>query len=116
MILLSRCLTPPSIADGASSARHNLKLAQLDNLVDATLSARECDILGLISQGFSNKSIARMLGISPETVKTHLKRIFLKLAVGTRAAAVTRATSLGSLNVQPQREALNWPQKSRERV
>jgi DNA-binding CsgD family transcriptional regulator len=65
-----------------------------------TLTARECDILALIGQGFSNKSIARMLKISPETVKSHVKRIFLKLGVCTRAAAVSRAVLLGGSDVQ----------------
>lgn len=62
-----------------------------------TLSAREHDILKMISQGRSNKSIARPLNISPETVKSHVKRIFLKLAVNTRTEAVSRAGSLGLL-------------------
>ena len=43
----------------------------------------------------ANKQIARVLQISPETVKFHIKRIFLKLAVGTRAEAVSQAESLG---------------------
>lgn len=60
-----------------------------------TLSARECEILGLIGEGFPNKRIARALAISPETVKSHIKRIFLKLAVSTRTEAVSRARSLG---------------------
>jgi len=51
----------------------------------------------MIGQGFANKRIARLLKISPETVKSHLKRIFSKLAVGTRAEAVFRAGSLGLL-------------------
>ena len=55
----------------------------------------------MISQGFSNKRIARTLAISPETVKTHVKRIFLKLAVHTRTAAVVRAGSLGLLGSMP---------------
>jgi orotate phosphoribosyltransferase-like protein len=42
----------------------------------------------MISQGFSNKRIARTLEISPETVKWYVKRIFLKLAVSTRTEAV----------------------------
>jgi DNA-binding NarL/FixJ family response regulator len=48
----------------------------------------------MIGRGFTNKQIARMLGISPETVKSHVKRIFSKLAVGTRAEAVSRAGTL----------------------
>ena len=59
------------------------------------LTVREREVLGMISQGLTNKRIARILEISPETVKTHVKRIFLKLAVSTRAAAVSRAGSLG---------------------
>jgi len=58
------------------------------------LTARERDVLAMMSLGFSNKSIARALEISPETVKSHVKRIFLKLAVSTRAEAVFRAGSL----------------------
>jgi hypothetical protein len=53
----------------------------------------------MISQGFSNKCIARAFEISPETVKSHVKRMFLKLAVNTRAEAVCRAGSLGLLGL-----------------
>jgi ATP/maltotriose-dependent transcriptional regulator MalT len=65
--------------------------------VGETITARERDVVGMISQGLCNKSIARALEISPETVKSHIKRIFLKLAVTTRAEAVSRAGSLGLL-------------------
>ena len=58
------------------------------------LSARERGILLLVTQGLSNKEIARRLCIGPETVKSHLKRIFFKLAVRSRAAAVHRAVAL----------------------
>jgi LuxR family maltose regulon positive regulatory protein len=61
------------------------------------LTARERDILARIGEGFPNKRIARTLDISPETVKTHVKRVFLKLAVSTRAQAVSRGKSLGLL-------------------
>ena len=61
------------------------------------LTARERDILTVIGNGLSNKLIARALNISPETVKSHVKSIFLKLAVSTRAEAVFRAGSLGLL-------------------
>lgn len=59
------------------------------------LSARERAIVELIARGQSNKEIARTLGIAPETVKSHVKSIFVKLAVDKRAQAVARAQSLG---------------------
>jgi ATP/maltotriose-dependent transcriptional regulator MalT len=65
--------------------------------VSDTLTARERDVLAMISQGFANKRVARTLEISPETVKSHVKRIFSKLAVSTRTEAVSRAGSLGLL-------------------
>src|SRR5580704_203317 len=58
------------------------------------LTARERDVLAMISQGLSNKRVARAFEISPETVKSHVKHIFLKLEVSTRAEAVSRAVSL----------------------
>jgi LuxR family maltose regulon positive regulatory protein len=61
------------------------------------LSEREQTILGFIANGKSNKQIARALGVTPETIKTHIKRIFLKLAAKSRAQAVVRAQSLGLL-------------------
>ena len=61
------------------------------------LSGRECDVLTLVCRGLSNKRIAVSLSIAPETVKAHIKRIFVKLDVGSRAQAVFRATHLGLL-------------------
>jgi ATP/maltotriose-dependent transcriptional regulator MalT len=77
--------------DARSAGDHSV---QLDSRGSDGLTARERDVLALISQGCSNKHIARALEISPETVKSHVKRIFLKLAVGTRTEAVFRAVSL----------------------
>jgi len=61
------------------------------------LSRRETGILQLIAHGMSNKHIARSLGITPETVKSHAKSIFIKLATRTRAQAVARAEAIGYL-------------------
>ena len=60
-----------------------------------SLTIREGGILELIGQGYSNKKVARTLGISAETVKSHVKRVFIKLDVNTRAHAVARAQSMG---------------------
>ena len=63
----------------------------------AALSPRERYILELIGGGQSNKEIARVLGIAPETVKSHVKNLFVKLSVERRAQAVYRAQSLGMM-------------------
>ncbi|MET7700109.1 response regulator transcription factor [Streptomyces sp. NPDC005485] len=55
------------------------------------LSDRERDILGQLALGLGNRDIARALFISEATVKTHLGRIYGKLGVETRAAAVSVA-------------------------
>ena len=68
---------------------------QSDNRVSDAITTRERDILAMISQGSSNKRIARDLKISPETVKSHIKRIFMKLGANTRTEAVYRAGSMG---------------------
>ncbi|GGA02431.1 LuxR C-terminal-related transcriptional regulator [Dyella caseinilytica] len=60
-----------------------------------SLSTRETIILRLMSLGLSNKSIARELQVTPETVKSHAKHIFIKLASKNRAEAASRATELG---------------------
>jgi HD-GYP domain-containing protein (c-di-GMP phosphodiesterase class II)/DNA-binding CsgD family transcriptional regulator len=59
------------------------------------LSVREVEVLGRISLGDSNKEAARILGISPSTVRAHLENIFRKLECNTRAAATLKASSLG---------------------
>jgi DNA-binding CsgD family transcriptional regulator len=62
-----------------------------------SLSRRETGILQMIALGMSNKRIAQSLGITPETVKSHAKSIFVKLASHTRAQAVSRAEAVGFL-------------------
>ena len=54
------------------------------------LSPREQAIAKLVAQGLPNKSIGIHLDISPWTVATHLRRIFIKLGVTSRTAMITR--------------------------
>ncbi len=61
------------------------------------LSAREAQVLRLVAEGRTNADIGRVLFISEATVKTHLLRVFSKLDVADRTAAVTRAMSLGMI-------------------
>jgi LuxR family maltose regulon positive regulatory protein len=64
-------------------------------VVGGLLTPKEAHVLALLSQGMSNKLIARAMEISDETVKWHLKNLFAKLSAGTRKHAVGRARLLG---------------------
>jgi LuxR family transcriptional regulator, maltose regulon positive regulatory protein len=59
------------------------------------LSARELDVLRALCSGGSNKAIGRLLDLSENTVKFHVKNIFRKLNVETRTAALAAASRLG---------------------
>gem|GEM_PF-2822782 len=56
----------------------------------ASLSQREMEVLRLVARGLSNKEVARELELSQATVRKHLERIYRKLEVRGRAAAVAR--------------------------
>ncbi len=58
------------------------------------LTARECEVLEQLAAGQSNKEIARTLGISPNTVKTHVARLYEKLEVQRRTQAIDKARRL----------------------
>lgn len=64
--------------------------------VDAP-TRRELEVLAEVARGLSNAEVGRALHISEATVKTHLVRVFEKLGVSDRTAAVTRALSQGLL-------------------
>ena len=59
------------------------------------LTRRELEILELLAEGISNKEIATRIGISFETVRTHLGHIYEKLHVQGRTEAVTRFLKSG---------------------
>lgn len=61
------------------------------------LSRRELEVLRLLARGESNKDLARQLGVSLSTVKTHLRHIYEKLGAGSRTQAVRRARELALL-------------------
>jgi DNA-binding NarL/FixJ family response regulator len=58
---------------------------------DGILTPREAELLGLLTEGLSNRELGRRLFISEATVKTHLAHIYAKLGVETRAAAIATA-------------------------
>jgi len=68
---------------------------------DNPLSARETEILAIAAEGLASKQIASRLGIEVSTVQTHLHRIYQKLQVGSRTAAVIQAQKLKLLPPYP---------------
>jgi DNA-binding NarL/FixJ family response regulator len=74
-----------AIADGIERRR----------LVETALTDRERDVLRVAAEGLTARQIASRLGMRERTVTTHLSRIYGKLGVGTRVAAVRLATDAG---------------------
>ncbi len=72
-------------------ARNDAAIASLG------ISARECEVLEMLAAGHANKVIARRLDISPNTVKTHVARLYEKLEVASRTQAIGKARSLDIL-------------------
>ena len=68
-----------------------------DAIVRPILSNREREILALLADGLANKQIAARLGISKNTVKTHIELLFDKLGVSSRAEAVATGVRRGLL-------------------
>jgi DNA-binding NarL/FixJ family response regulator len=66
-----------------------------DGPLDEPLTGRELEVLALISQGLSNKLIARSLQISEHTVKFHVSSIYTKLGASSRTEAVSRGVRHG---------------------
>ena len=77
---------PPPAFDGNPQGRASLGI-----------SDRELEVLHELAAGQSNKEIARKLGVSPNTIKTHVARLFEKLGARRRTEALLRARELGLL-------------------
>lgn len=68
--------------------------------MDATLTAREIDVVRLLAEGCTYGRVAQRLGISEHTVCSHIKNVYRKLEVHTAAGAVSRAIRLHGLVAQ----------------
>jgi DNA-binding NarL/FixJ family response regulator len=82
-------------AEAGATTRNSRRVTETHG--NSTLSRREQEILALLADGLINKQIAARLGISTNTVKTHLELLFGKLGVTTRAEAVATAVKRGLL-------------------
>ena len=82
----------PALGSGmtAASEHGNVRCVLIVDIPDTSygLSPREMQIARLVADGATNRAVATLLGISLWTVSTHLRRIFLKLGVSSRAEMV----------------------------
>lgn len=78
-----------------ATRRHGPQFVRNDAAVKSLgLTGQEMRVLAELASGRANKEIARSLGLSPNTIKTHLANLFAKLGAATRTEAVTRAREL----------------------
>jgi len=85
----------PMTGEIARLVVQSFQSAPAAGIEDQGLSHRETEILELLSEGITNKEIAVRLGISAETVRTHLGRIYEKLHVQGRTQAVSKYLKAG---------------------
>ncbi|MGX8014349.1 LuxR C-terminal-related transcriptional regulator (plasmid) [Mesorhizobium sp. ORM8.1] len=104
-LVQNQCLDPALLAFsiclmediGSAAGKQAASPRRRTGMGGGRLTDRERDVLRMIGEGYTNKLIAQRQGVAPETIKTHLKNIFLKLGVERRAQAVTKAKRLGML-------------------
>jgi len=93
-----------AVAGGLAVVHPSLLPLLLSDLPDpgeevAALSERERGVLDLLSKGFSNPEIARLLGISEHTVKFHTSAVYAKLGVANRTEAVRAGIRAGAIHL-----------------
>ncbi len=75
--------------------------ARLDeNRAGVHLTRREDEILELLGKGLGNRELGQVLGVSEDTIKTHLKSLFRKLDVSDRAEAVREGLRRGFIHAE----------------
>ena len=90
-----RAIAPALEQDAVLALGRFVRRAREGAEVAADLTARERQVLELLSDGQTMRQIATRLGISPRTVETHVAKLYRKLGVRTRVQAVSRAATLG---------------------
>jgi two-component system NarL family response regulator len=90
---LFRCIRAVHAGEAYLQPRVAAKLAQ--RVQEETLTEREVQILALLAEGKSNRAIGQSLFITESTVKSHLKSLFVKLDVTSRAEAIALAAKRG---------------------
>jgi DNA-binding NarL/FixJ family response regulator len=100
VLLGERVISPEVERVAVAELGRFAQLAREGTQVRARLTPREHEILVLLSRGLTMQQIATRLGISPRTVETHVGKLYRKLDVRTRVQAVSRAVSLGLIELR----------------
>jgi predicted ATPase/DNA-binding CsgD family transcriptional regulator len=91
-----RALTPEeALSEARQALGHSAEESPVRGTVRELLSTREVEVLRLVAEGLTDGQVAEKLYISPRTVGVHLRSIYRKLAVPSRAAAVKVAVERG---------------------
>lgn len=88
---------PERVAEPAPALLLSPASSQLPSAETSPLTSRETELLRLTAKGLTFDSIGELLGISPHTVVSHVKKIYRKLAVHSRSEAVFEAGQMGLL-------------------
>lgn len=97
-MLLAMQAGQPPLSPGVARrllSHFSLPVAQAPPAANDTLTEREREVLQLVSKGYSVPQAAKALEISPHTAHTHIKGVYRKLSVASRAEAVLAANRMG---------------------
>lgn len=94
-----RVMAPDLAKDAMGALGRLARRARESATLDADLTPRQRQVLQLLSEGLTMGQIASRLGISPRTVETHVAKLYRKLGVRTRVQAVSRAATLGLVDL-----------------
>ncbi|MCY1262712.1 HTH-type transcriptional regulator MalT [compost metagenome] len=100
--LLAHTLRGPAVSQALKARLQRMQPNEADPAASPStarlmiaLTGKERHVLELVAQGKSNKEMAKLLGVTPETIKSHMKHIFTKLQVDSRAQAAVAAKACG---------------------
>jgi two-component system, NarL family, nitrate/nitrite response regulator NarL len=100
-IIDGQVVMPRALAPGAAGAQSPEERAAA--LLVAQLTPREREVLALLAEGVNSKAICARLGVSSNTVRTHVQNILTKLQVHSRLEAATFGVRLGVVRLPGQR-------------
>ena len=88
-----------AVHGGEKRIQGNIAAAIATHMADATLTAREIEVLNLVACGYANKAISVQLAINEETTKSHIKNILAKLGARDRTHAVSVGLKRGIISL-----------------